>query len=188
MDGHTHRCKSCVSRKKIIPTEGKTCTICGDFKILENFTIRKNGLLGRNSVCKICFNKKNLLYTKDNKEKIRKRNNIWAKEKRKNDSIFKLKRNMRCRISEFLKNRKMEKRNTTFNIIGCSPLELKIHIENQFVDGMSWENYNFWSWHVDHKIPLDSAKTEDEVYKLCHYTNLQPLWMKDNIEKSNKII
>ena len=53
---------------------------------------------------------------------------------------------------------------------------------------MSWENYGKDGWHIDHKIPLSSAKTDREIYELCHYTNLQPLWAKDNLKKSNKII
>jgi hypothetical protein len=74
----------------------------------------------------------------------------------------------------------------TTDIIGCSPQELKEHLEKQFVSGMTWENRN--EWHIDHIIPLSSAKTEEELYKLCHYTNLQPLWAEDNLKKSNKII
>ena len=50
----------------------------------------------------------------------------------------------------------------------------------------SWDNYG--KWHIDHIIPLSSANNEDEVYKLCHHTNLQPLWAEDNLRKSNKII
>ena len=51
---------------------------------------------------------------------------------------------------------------------------------------MSWENYG--EWHVDHKIPLASAKTKEEVEKLFHHSNLQPLWAKDNLEKGAKIL
>jgi len=51
---------------------------------------------------------------------------------------------------------------------------------------MSWENYG--DWHIDHIIPISSAKNNDEVYKLNHYTNFQPLWALDNMKKSNKII
>ena len=78
------------------------------------------------------------------------------------------------------------KKNKTFEIVGCEPNELKMYLEKQFVVGMSWENRN--EWHIDHIIPLSSAKTEDELYKLCHYTNLQPLWVVENIQKSNKIL
>lgn len=53
---------------------------------------------------------------------------------------------------------------------------------------MNWDNRGLYGWHIDHIIPLSSAKTEEEVYKLCHYTNLQPLWAKENLSKGNKII
>jgi len=52
---------------------------------------------------------------------------------------------------------------------------------------MCWENYGLNGWHIDHIIPLISAKTEEEIYKLCHFTNLQPLWWYENLEKRNKI-
>jgi hypothetical protein len=51
---------------------------------------------------------------------------------------------------------------------------------------MNWSNRK--EWHIDHIIPLSSAKTEEELLKLFHYTNLQPLWANDNIKKSNKIL
>ena len=73
-------------------------------------------------------------------------------------------------------------------MIGCSPQFLKEHLEKQFKDGMNWENYGLYGWHIDHIIPLSSAQNEDDIYKLCHYTNLQPLWAKDNLSKGNRII
>ena len=66
--------------------------------------------------------------------------------------------------------------------------ELKIYLESKFVEGMSWNNYGLYGWHIDHIIPLSSANTEDEIYKLCHYTNLQPLWSEDNLKKGCKIL
>jgi hypothetical protein len=50
---------------------------------------------------------------------------------------------------------------------------------------MSWENRS--EWHIDHIVPLSSAKSEAEIIFLNHYSNLQPLWAKDNIQKSNKM-
>jgi hypothetical protein len=73
-------------------------------------------------------------------------------------------------------------------MIGCTPQFLKEHLEKQFKDGMNWENYGLYGWHIDHIIPLSSAEDEDGVYKLCHYTNLQPLWAKENLSKGSKII
>ncbi len=53
---------------------------------------------------------------------------------------------------------------------------------------MSWDNHTKYGWHIDHIIPLASAKTEEELKSLCHYTNLQPLWAKENLSKGAKII
>jgi hypothetical protein len=76
----------------------------------------------------------------------------------------------------------------TIEILGMDINSFKIYIESKFLNGMSWDNYGLNGWHIDHIIPLCSAKTEEEFYKLCHYTNLQPLWAKDNWKKSNKIL
>jgi len=108
--------------------------------------------------------------------------NEYNKERRKVDEIFKLKARLRGCIWSYIKNKSRK----TFDIVGCSPEFLKEHLEKQFVNGMSWENRD--KWHIDHIIPLSSAKTEEELLKLCHYTNLQPLWAKDNLKKSNKIL
>lgn len=74
------------------------------------------------------------------------------------------------------------------SIIGCEWNELKSYIEAKFSKDMTWENYGQFGWHLDHIIPLASAKTEDDLYKLNHYTNLQPLWWRDNLLKSDKIL
>lgn len=69
--------------------------------------------------------------------------------------------------------------------LGCSILELKIWIESKFEPGMTWENHGMW--HLDHIRPLSKFNLMDreEFLKACNYTNLQPLWAKDNIRKSN---
>ena len=85
----------------------------------------------------------------------------------------------------FLKSKNLQKNNKTFEVVGCTPEELKNHIESKFLVGMSWENQG--DWHIDHIIPLSSAINEDEIIKLCHYTNLQPLWALDNMKKGSKL-
>lgn len=70
-------------------------------------------------------------------------------------------------------------------MLGCDWATLASHMEARFQPGMSWDNRG--KWHVDHIIPLDSAKTPEEMERLCHYTNLQPLWAADNIRKSDRI-
>lgn len=65
------------------------------------------------------------------------------------------------------------------------PEELRLSLESKFQTGMTWDNYG--EWQLDHRIPLDSAVNEEDLYKLNHYTNLQPLWKEDNLRKSNKM-
>jgi hypothetical protein len=125
-------------------------------------------------------------YRKKNVDKV----NLWVKlyrgRRMKDDNVFKMSFIVRGRIRNFIKLSGGIKKDTTFNLIGCSPQELVRHLEHQFIDGMSWENHG--EWHIDHIIPLSSAKTEDDLKKLCHHTNLQPLWAEDNLKKSNKIL
>ena len=125
---------------------------------------------------------KQKIYRKNNKHK----RNSSEKLKKENDVVYSLLTGMRSRLCNFLKTKNITKKNKTFEIVGCTPQELKEHLEKQFVDGMNWENRS--EWHIDHIIPLSSAKTEEEIYKLSHYTNLQPLWAIDNIKKSNNIL
>ena len=130
------------------------------------------------------INTRHKKYQKENKDK----RNAQIKTRLQTDSLFKVTKNMRNRIGIFLKSKDITKNNKTFKIVGCLPIELKEYIEKQFTEGMTWDNYGFYGWHIDHKTPLDSGKTEGEIFNLCHYTNLQPLWRKDNLSKSNKII
>lgn len=123
-------------------------------------------------------------YYQKNRNKI----NSYRENKKETDPIYKLRTGMSVRLNHFLKTKNLRKNNTTFNIIGCSPKELKEHIESLFTDGMNWYNHGLFGWHIDHKIPLSSATTEEEIYKLCHYTNLQPLWSKDNLSKGKRVL
>ena len=138
------------------------------------------------------YNKKNMemvkKYQKEwyvkNKDKINKK----IKLRKETDSIYLISCNVRKRMSEYIKKNNILKSNKTFDIVGLTPKELSNHLELNFNEGMSWDNYGVYGWHIDHIIPLSSAKNEDELYKLCHYTNLQPLWWFDNLSKGNKIL
>jgi hypothetical protein len=123
---------------------------------------------------------------KEYRENYKPKKHEQRKERRESDPIFSLINNVRSRLYKYLIKLDITKKNKTFDIVGCSPLQLKEHLEKQFTNGMCWENRS--EWHIDHIIPLSSAKTEDELYKLCHYKNLQPLWAIDNIKKGNKIL
>jgi hypothetical protein len=91
------------------------------------------------------------------------------------------------RLWHALKSKKWHKDSKFAEYIGCSKEFLLKHLESQFQSGMTWENYGnkLGQWSIDHKIPLFRATSKEEMYKLCHYTNLQPLWAQENSRKSN---
>ena len=122
-------------------------------------------------------------YYHENKQIIRKKNNKWKNDKIKNDGFYRMKINLRHRLRNYLIRESKGKR--TEEIVGLDKAKFKLYIENKFVDGMSWENYG--KWHLDHIIPLCSAKNNKDVLALNYYTNLQPLWSEDNIRKNRKI-
>lgn len=146
---------------------------------------------------KYCSNTcRNTAWRNSNREKYRLRQQKWIeanpeqhhqnqylykKQRLETDLLYKLKLRIRSRLGRIKYNRSKR----TVDWLGCSIADLKIHLEKQFQPGMSWDNYG--EWHIDHITPLASAKNEDEVLLLCHYTNLQPLWAKDNLLKGDKI-
>lgn len=121
----------------------------------------------------------------ENKDYVNKYNREYTKERSKKDPLYRFQKNMRRRVTLAFTGKCKSKH--TLELVGCSWEKLRTHISNQFRDGMAWENYGLHGWHVDHIIPLSSARTEEELIKLCHYTNLQPLWAAENIAKSDKI-
>jgi hypothetical protein len=98
------------------------------------------------------------------------------------DPIYRLKCILRATLKKGIKNKK------TQEIVGCSWEQLKHHLEIQFQEGMTWDNHGQYGWHIDHIRPLASAKTQEEIYNLNYYTNLQPLWWEDNIKKGDKLV
>ena len=188
--------------------ETKVCSKCGiersNLEFRKDIT-KKDGL---RPDCKLCvknyemtrrvnnptlMSEKLKKFYKDNPEKRKEyrqnyklRKHKQRKERRNSDSVFNLVNRMRCRIWKYLTLFNITKKNKTFEIVGCTPEFLKEYLEKKFKDGMSWESRHLF--HIDHIIPLSSAKTEKELYKLCHYTNLQPLWVDENLKKSNKIV
>lgn len=92
---------------------------------------------------------------------------------------------MRRRLLDAIKGN--PKLSTTLNLVGCDIDYLKEYLEKLFLPNMSWDNYG--KWHIDHIIPCNSFDLSDiEQQKKCfHYTNLQPLWAKDNLKKGSKV-
>lgn len=125
-------------------------------------------------------------YKQENKSILRIKHRLYTNKKYYEDMEYRLKILIRGRIWKALKRN--SKYSSSLELLGCSISDLKDHLEKQFTKGMSWGNYG--QWHIDHIKPCSSFDlTNSDQQKLCfHYTNLQPLWAKDNIRKSNKII
>ena len=142
-----------------------------------------------NKEAKKAYNAKWRAENKDYDAKYREENkearNAYEKSRSKSDPIFKTARLLRNRTWAILKNKKFSRSQSSSEYLGCSFEQLKTHLEAQFQPGMTWENQG--QWHVDHIISLASAKTIEEVYALCHYSNLQPLWAAENISKGAKV-
>jgi hypothetical protein len=129
-------------------------------------------------------------YYEKNKETINNKNKKYYKDyvKRRKliDPLFKLKCRLISNISTHIKNGGYTKKSRTHEILGCSFIEFKEYLESKFEYWMTWENYGKYNgtldygWDIDHIIPASSAITEDEILKLNHYTNLQPLCSKIN--------
>lgn len=121
------------------------------------------------------------------------RKNELEKIKKATDPVYNLKCSVRISILKTFDRINARKNNKTVEIIGCSYEFLKEHIESKFEPWMTWDNKGLYNgelnygWDVDHIIPLDTAVTEDDVIRLNHYTNLQPLCSKINrdIKKNN---
>ena len=133
-------------------------------------------------------NARNKVYNQKNREKILARKKVYRRERYKNDPNFKIMGLLRSRLRKVLKGNL--KAATTMKLVGCTVAELWLHIEGLFEPGMTRENNGNGEgfWHLDHKIPCCSFDFSDpEQQKICfHYTNLQPLWCKDNLAKGAK--
>lgn len=109
----------------------------------------------------------------------------WKRERRKNDPLFVLKSRITCNLRSSLKFIGVKKCKASFDILGYTPEELYRHIERCFSKGMTWDNRS--KWHIDHIIPLSTAKTEDDLIRLNQLSNLRPMWAMENIKKANKV-
>jgi len=141
-------------------------------------------------------------YAIKNKEKIKKikkeyrlknkeHSNYIEVQRRKNNLNVRILHNLRGRVSSALKGK--HKSDTTLVLIGCTIIDFRTHIEKQFKENMSWDNYGKGDgkWNVDHIIPCSIFEFEDfsEQKQCFHFTNLRPLWERGkngNFEKHNK--
>jgi hypothetical protein len=162
------------NRQLVLLEKGlKECSICKETKSIELFYNELKHLTKKSSRCINC-------------EKIRSQlkqpiDVIRNKKRRRHDPLYNLRVKTRSLIRTSLKNKGFSKKSRTYQILGCSYEHFKSHLENQFEPWMNWENQGLYNgtenygWDLDHIVPISSATTEEEIIKLNHYTNFQPL-------------
>ena len=190
----------------------KKCKTCSIEKPLDQFMSEKKNRDGKMGTCKICVGerrrvsardyKREIYYPKNRikilenqkqyqKDNIKERlvySNSYVKKRKKEDPLYRFRLALSRNIRDSFKriDNRFCKTNTSENILGCTIENFRLHIQSLFTDRMSFDNYG--DWELDHIIPISSAKTLEDIEKLCHYTNYQPLWAEDNLKKSNKIL
>jgi hypothetical protein len=178
-----------------------TCVSCNKIYIIKNKELIKNNkkiyydknkeeILSKKKEYHI-NNKEEILkikkeYSKNNREKINTYYREYSKKRKEKDNLYKLTCNIRTLIGMSIKGKGYTKKSKTSEYLGCTFNKFKTYIEEKFIENMSWENR--MDWHLDHIYPISLAETEEEIIKLNHYTNFQPLWAVDNLRKGNKII
>ena len=120
-------------------------------------------------------------YRENNKDSVNEYQRFYLSKRLKNDIIFKISHYYRGMIRKSFNRGGFSRKSKTFEILGCSFEEFKLHLESRFEDWMTWEIRGLYNgqlnygWDIDHIIPISSAVTEEDVIRLNHYTNLQPL-------------
>ena len=193
-DGYASRCNLC---KKEYTIEWQNKNKEKYKKIQQQYYLNNKEKINKRS---IKYNKQHYI---DNKELYLERSKQWVEDNRERinelvnsrhkrlwveDSMFKMKHNIRHLIYNSFKrykNNNWVKSDKTESILGCSMDEFIEHLKAQFKPGMTIGNHG--EWEIDHIIPLSSASTKDELVKLNHYTNLQPLWLEENRKKGGKL-
>lgn len=182
------KCKSCVSiyhREHF--QKNKTIILQNRLDYMNKYRKNNKDYISEYNKTYYAKNRKEILKKKASSE-YRKLNKEYEKNKRQNNISYRILCSLRSRLRLAIKNNK--KHGKTKELIGCEIEYLKTYLSNKFQKGMTWQNYGKFGWHIDHIIPCASFDLTDiEQQKKCfHYTNLQPLWAKDNISKSDKIL
>lgn len=168
----------------------KSCTIMKSSKNQEyNRDFRKEYLKDYNKKNKNILLENKRKHREENREQFKEYHREYQVKRRKEDDLFRIKHNIRNRLWDAFKNKNWKKEGSK-KLLGATYETVKLHIESLFLENMSWDNYgrcvegdceNYW--HIDHIIPLNTASSKEEMEKLCHYTNLRPLWASENLSR-----
>jgi hypothetical protein len=200
------------SDRSIIRSSGRRkCSYCERYFKLDKFNKNNHAQDGLSSVCKKCEAIIRAKYRSANIEKIRNRDNAkgkdkWAKFKEVHKEEFeqraiarailsekkrimrRIGRSMRACIKSHLITKSSGGR--LIRLLGCTIEYFMFYIESMFIENMTWDNYGYYGWHLDHIIPCSmfDMTNEEEVNKCFHYSNYQPLWRFDNQSKGGRRI
>lgn len=133
-----------------------------------------------NRSAKNAYNQK---WNQENKDRALAHQRAYERKRLKADPVYAMKCRMQCAIRNSLIKGGYTKKSRTHEYLGCSYEAFKVHIERQFLKGMTWDNRD--AWHIDHIVPTASATSEAEIIALHKFTNLRPLWAELNQEKSD---
>lgn len=125
----------------------------------------------------------------NNRESILLRQREYDRTMRNQSPSYSLKKSVSRRMRDVLASRGATKGGRSMDLVGCDGRTLIKHIESLFAPGMTWENYGYRGWHIDHIVPLAKFDLRDPHQQSAafHYTNLQPLWAEDNMRKKDKV-
>jgi hypothetical protein len=142
---------------------------------------------------KLILSEKSKKYYENNKERIAEyRNSDKYKDDRNrkrrlnSNKLYRIKNSIRTSIGRSIRMKGYVKNNKTSDILGVDFNGFYIYLESKFEDWMTWDNYGKYNgefnygWDIDYIIPIILGITEDDIIKLNHYTNLQPLCSKVN--------
>jgi hypothetical protein len=127
-------------------------------------------------------------YRERNTEKIREKSKIDMRKRLKNPK-HKLSHNMSDLVRYSLRGKKCGK--SWEGLVGYTAEQLKIYLEKQFTEGMSWKNHSINGWHIDHIIPIAAFNytlpTDIDFKKCWTLKNLRPLWSLENRKKQDRL-
>ena len=193
-DGYASRCKPCVAEASL---EWKNKNIERVKKTLQQYYLDNKEKINKRSIeygkqyyidNKEIYCERSKKWAKDNKERYRERVNKRNRQRWAEEPMFRMKSKIRrLMYSSFkrYKNKGWVKSKRTESMLGCTMNEFIEHLKSQFKQGMTIENHG--EWEIDHIIPLSNANTKEGIEKLNHYTNLQPLWLKENRKKGGDV-
>ena len=185
-----NQCKVCIAAKRREYYQG--------YKDKETFKAKQREYYQNNRVeiaakrreyyqnNKVEIGDKHRKYYQGNKKKVVAQQREYQRERYHFDPMYVIKLRLRSRMNIAVKAVGLDNKcASSSELLGISPQGLKEWLEAQFTEGMTWENRS--DWHVDHIIPCDAFDlTVDQNQRICFwYKNLQPMWAKDNIQKSN---